>query len=324
MLNYGIDIDRYRRDLHEILYKTYSGLAKTEKRKIYPGFPQRIKGIFTGWYYAIKSKSHQHLYRKYSLNAARAYEAESLNGNSTKPLNEPVLGKGGGTYGAQGLDSQIQYYNAFEFYPRRAYRYLKNAREFEVSLIPLSEPSYDAEQGRLLRDDALLERIIPLFDPLWERDMITDTYIELCILLERKFPGKERRLRLKDAAERLYALNQGALRQNGITLPVELLLTIAGGDDATSAASPRRTERTLLKTLKKMGIEITRPGKTGGENRYRLSITVNGGEALCELYDRGRGTSFFREFIPLPSLNSAGMSIFASALADAVFIGFNQ
>ncbi|MDR0709831.1 MAG: tetratricopeptide repeat protein, partial [Spirochaetaceae bacterium] len=32
MLNYGIDIDRYRRDLHEILYKTYSGLAKTEKR----------------------------------------------------------------------------------------------------------------------------------------------------------------------------------------------------------------------------------------------------------------------------------------------------
>jgi hypothetical protein len=330
MLNYGIDIDRYRRDLHEILYKTYSGLAKTEKRKIYAGFPQRIKGIFTGFYYAVKSKSHQYLYRKYSLNAAHAYEAESPNGNSTKPLNEPVLGRGGGTYGAQGLDSQIQYYNAFEFYPRRAYRYLETARKFEVPLIPLSEPSYAAEQGRLLRDDALLERIIPLFDPLWERDMIADTYIELCLLLEKKPSGKEKRLRLWDAAERLYALNQGALRQNGITLPVELLLTAAGGDDTADGndtagpASPRRMERTLLKVLKKMGIEAVRPEKRGGENRYRLSITVSGGEALCELYDRGRGINFFREFIPLPSLDSAVLSAFAATLGDAVFIGFNR
>ncbi|MDR2784671.1 MAG: hypothetical protein LBB83_02030 [Treponema sp.] len=318
MLNYGIDVDRYRRDLHEILYKTYSGLANTEKRKIYAGLPQKIKGIFTGWYYTIKAKSHHYLYRKYSLNAARAYEAEASNGNGTNRLNESVLGGSGGSYGAQGLDSQIQYYNAFESYPRRAYRYLKNAREFEVPLIPLSEPSYAAEQGRLLRDGELLERVIPLFDPLWERDMIADTYIELCLFLEKKLPGKERRLRLLDAAERLYALNQGTLRQNGIALPVELLL------DTTAAASPRRTERTLLRTLKKMGMEIVRPEKSGGVNRYLLSITVNGGEALCELYDRGRGISFFREFIPLPSLNSADISSFASMLADAVFIGFNQ
>ena len=205
-----------------------------------------------------------------------------------------------------------------------------------MPLIPLSEPSYAAEQGRLLKDDALLERIIPLFDPLWERDMIADTYIELCLLLKKKPPGKERRLRLWAAAERLYALNQGALRQNGITLPVELLLAAADGGDTTAgddaaggnntagATSPRRTERTLRKTLKKMGIEAVRPEKRGGENRYRLSITVSGGEALCELYDRGRGTSFFREFIPLPSLDSAALSAFAATLGDAVFIGFNQ
>jgi Flp pilus assembly protein TadD len=316
MLNYGIDVDRYRRDLHEILYKTYSGLAKTEKRNIYAGFPQKIKGVFTGWYYAIKGKSHHYLYRKYSLNAARAYEAESPNGSGTGPLNESGLG--GGSYGAQGLDSRIQYYNAFEAYPRRAYRYLKNAREFEVPLIPLSEPSYAAEQGNLLRDDKLLERIIPLFDPLWERDMIADTCIDLCLLLQKKMPGKETRRRLRGAAERLYALNQGALRQNGIALPVELLL------DTTAAASPRRTEKTLRGTLKKMGLEIMRPEERGGENRYRLSMTVKGGEALCELYDRERGASFFREYIPLPSLDSDAISGFASALGGALFTGFNQ
>ncbi|MDR2052144.1 MAG: hypothetical protein LBP80_01910 [Treponema sp.] len=318
MLNYGIDIDRYRRDLHEILYKTYSGLAETEKRKIYAGFPRKVKGVFTGWYYFIKSKSHHYLYRKYSLNAARAYEAESSNGNGTNHLNESVLDGNGGSYGAQGLDSQIQYYNAFEAYPRRAYRYLKNAREFEAPLIPLSEPSYIAEQGRLLRDDELLEQVIPLFDPLWERDMIADTSIELCLILKKKPFGKENRLRLRDAAERLYALNQGALRQNGIALPVELRL------DVSNAVSPRRTERTLLKTLKKMGMDIARPEKSGGESRYLLSVTVNGGEALCELYDRGRGAGFFREFIPLPALDSDAISGFASALGGAVFTGFHE
>ncbi|MDR1411419.1 MAG: hypothetical protein LBI91_04365 [Spirochaetaceae bacterium] len=316
MLNYGIDIDRYRRDLHEILYKTYSGLAKTEKRKIYAGFLQKIRGVYMGWYYAVKSVSHHYLYKKYSLNAARAYEAESSNSVDTKPLNESVLSAG--SYGAQGLDSQIQYYNAFESYPRRAYRYLKNARQFEVPLIPLSEPSYIAEEGYLFRDAGLLERVIPLFDPAWERDMIADTYAKLYRLLDKKLPGKEKGLKLRDAAERLYALNQGALRQNGIRLPVELLL------DTDRAASPGRTDRALRKAFKKMGIEAARPGERGGGNRYRLSITVNGGEAFCELYDGGRGTSFFREYIPLSSLKPAAISDFAAALGDAVFVGFDR
>ncbi|MDR1128298.1 MAG: tetratricopeptide repeat protein [Treponema sp.] len=313
MLNYGIDVDRYRRDLHEILYKTYSGLARTEKRKIYAGFPQKIRGVYMGWYYAVKSVSHHYLYKKYSLNAARAYDAESSNNSGgVKPLNGSVLSEG--SYGAQGLDSQIQYYNAFESYPRRAYRYLRNARQFEVPLIPLSEFSYIAEEGYLFRDAGLLERVIPLFDPAWERDMIADTYAKLYRLLDKKLPGKERDLKLRDAAERLYALNQGALRQNGIRLPVELLL------DTSRAASPGRTERALRKALKKMGIEAARPGEGG--NRYRLSIAVSGGEAFCELYDGGRGTSFFREFIPLLSLKSAALSEFAAALGDAVFVGF--
>ncbi|MDR0452801.1 MAG: hypothetical protein LBH15_07135 [Treponema sp.] len=315
MLNYGIDIDRYRRDLHEILYKTYSGLAKTEKRKIYAGFPQMIRGVYMGWYYAVKSAAHHYLYKKYSLNAARAYDAESPDSNDTNTLDESVLSAG--SYGAQGLDSQIQYYNAFESYPRRAYRYLRNAREFEVPLIPLSEPSYIAEEGYLFRDAGLLERIIPLFDPVWERDMIADTYAKLYRILDKKPPGKDRDMKLRDTAERLYALNQGALRQNGIRLPVELLL------DTGRAASPGRAERELRKALKKMGIEAARPGERGGGSRYRLSITVDGGEVFCELYDGGRGTSFFRKFIPLPSLKPAAISDFAAALGDAVFVGLD-
>jgi transglutaminase-like putative cysteine protease len=313
MLNYGIDIDRFRRDLHEILHKTYLGLAKTESRKLYASFPEKVMGVFTRWHYLIKSESHQYLYKKHSLNAARAHGAESSNSNDTNVLNESALNER--SYGAQGLDSRIQYYNAFESYPRRAYRYLKSAREFETSLIPLSAPSYTAEAGRLFRDAGLLEQAVSALDPVWEQDVIADAYIDLCLRLDGKLSGREKRAKLLDAAERLYAINQGALRQNGIRLPVELQIDTAGTRDV---------EKTLRRTLKKMGVEFPRPEERGVENRYRLSIAVNGGEALCELYDGGRGARLFRETIPLPSLKPAALSAFADILGGLLFTGFNR
>jgi hypothetical protein len=73
-----------------------------------------------------------------------------------------------------------------------------------------------------------------------------------------------------------------------------------------------------------MGVEFPRPEERGVENRYRLSITVNGGEALCELYDGGRGARLFRETIPLPSLKPAALSAFTGILGGLLFIGFNR
>ncbi|GHT77549.1 hypothetical protein FACS1894130_02190 [Spirochaetia bacterium] len=318
MLNYGIDLDRYKRDIHEILHKTYSGLTKTEKRKIYGTLGESIRGLFRGWAYTFKAATHQRLYRKYSLLAAKAYDADPGNMNT-------VDSSAAGTtqsvsYGEQGLDAQIQYYNAFEAYPRRAIGYLRSARKFEVPLIPQSESSYDMEEGRLLENRELLINAIPAFDPLWERDVIADTYAELCLQLRGKRHTAER----WDAAERLYALNHGALRQNGITLPVELAL------DTENAPRPRRTERILRRTLRKMGIEVI-PAKyrTGNTNddadpsmgRFRLNITVNGGDVRCELYDGGRGTGVFRRAIPLPSPSAKDISAFAETLGEVMFTG---
>jgi lipopolysaccharide biosynthesis regulator YciM len=300
MLNYGIDTDRYRRDLHEILYKTYSGLTKTENRKIYAGVRESIRGFFLSRYYAVKSASHRYLYQKYSLKAARSYDAQSK----------------GSAEGGTALDAQTQYYNAFEAYPGRAGFYLRNARNFEVPLIPGAEPSYDAEEGTLLKDRALLYRSIPAFDPLWERDMIADTYTELCLQLR----GRRNRLERWDAAERLYALNKAGLRQNGIRLPVELVLNL------DHAVNPRRTEKVLRRILDKIGVETPagefRAGDNNFGNRYRLSITLRGEEALCELYDGGRGTNLFRQIIALPSLSRKDLALFAETFGDAVFIGY--
>jgi hypothetical protein len=67
-----------------------------------------------------------------------------------------------------------------------------------------------------------------------------------------------------------------------------------------------------------MGIEAA----PDGSGRFRLTITITGDEAQCELYDNGRGTSVFRRNITLASLSKKDIAAFAEALGDAVFTGY--
>ncbi|MDR1908931.1 MAG: hypothetical protein LBQ35_03330 [Spirochaetaceae bacterium] len=297
MLNYGTDPDRYYRDLHEILYKTYGGLYRTESFKVYAGTAAALRGLFRKFYYRFREMYHGHLFKKYALLAARAYRA---GGDSL-------------FYGAAGLDAQIGYYTALESYPRRALPYLQRAREFEVPLIPLSAPAYDADEGILRGDPGLIRRSILLFDPLWERDMTARSLAELCRLLR----GGRHRAERRGAAERLYAMNRGALRQNGIALPVEMVLTMEGPGGAGRRAEGRRAEGRLRRTLKRMGFEEAPAGA-----RFRLSVTLSGSGARCELSDRERGTAALREIIPLPSFSRKELAHFAAYLENAAFTGF--
>ncbi|MDR1248632.1 MAG: tetratricopeptide repeat protein, partial [Treponema sp.] len=188
MMNYGIDPDRYKRDLHQILWHTYSGLAETGALSPRSGFKDRFKGLVMTGYHRFKAAVHRHLFRKYSLLAGNAYQLVSPAGELR-------------------LDALLQYYNAFESYPRRARVYLDLARDFETPLIAQAANSYDAEKGTLLKDRELLNAVINAFDPVWERDMIADIYAELALLAK----GASRRAERQNAAERLYALNRGAL-----------------------------------------------------------------------------------------------------------------
>ncbi|MDR3145435.1 MAG: hypothetical protein LBU21_04090 [Treponema sp.] len=305
MLNYGIDPDRYKRDIHDILYKTYTGLAKTEKRMVYGTLSEWIKGLVRRCHYHLKAASHHRLFRKYCLAAAAAFE--------TDPADA----------GAQQLDALIQYYNAFEPYPRRALSYLRRARDIEIPLIPRAEASYIAEEGMLLRNAELLRQAIPRLDPVWERDTIARSYAKIAL----HAGGKNRRGEKRDAAERLYALNRGALRQEGIPLPAELFL------DCSAAPKAGRAERIIRRTLRKMGIElmpknsITVASDSAAEAsvpyRFKLRITLQGGEggqsAACELYDGGRGTSVYRKTVPLGFLSAADIGAFAKVLGDGLF-----
>ena len=288
MMNYGIDPVRYKRDIHEILKNCYTGFYNAEAFSC-PGTIREWKeSVFRKISCRFRAAVHTHLFRKYSLLAAAAYKQ-----------SEERYSANAGIAGKIHLDALTQYFNAFEAYPRRALEYLRQARAFEEPLIPGSSASYDFEEGRLLKNRKILLEALDGFDANWERDRIANVYTELAAF---RRAGAER----QDAAERLFALNRGALLQKGIRLPVALQITDS------------RMERVVKKAVERAGMKSTRQGSP----RYTLRVERGGGESvICELYDGGRGISVFRKNLALPSSRSE-RAAFARDLRDGVFDAF--
>ncbi|MHC6204112.1 transglutaminase domain-containing protein [Breznakiellaceae bacterium SP9] len=303
MMNYGIDPVRYKRDLHEILYKTYEGLANTESLSPYSAIGDKANSLVRRIEYTFKAHVHKQLYRKYSLESANAYNAED---------NE----------NGEHLDALIQYFKAFESYPSRAFTYLDKARRFEEPLIPQSGPSYNYEEGNLLGDRSLLQETLDYFNPQWERDMLAESYRSIAIDAKKAGAKTE----LFDAIERLFALNNGAIRQHGFSLPIELQIDFS----ETHAAS----ERSIRRMIERSGFEVLEETPSfwdsifgsGSDDkeaqwnpRYRLRINVYEKEAAFELRDNNRGVNLSRKVLPLLSSSSEDLSAFARALAEEVF-----
>ena len=291
MLNFGIDPDRYKRDIHQILADTYSGLAQTERFLPWTSPMEKIRSLFRRISFKLKYEVNIRLYRKYSLAAANAYAGKISN-------------EGGAHF-----DSFIQYYNAFEDYPRRALSYLNRARDFETGLIPAAIPSYNLEQGVLTGDESLVEKALFDFDPLWERESLAECYGEFAkpknsslFNLRRQNPER--------SAEELFALNRGALRQAGIKLPVRFNLVLSGD------AMP--SKRNLERALSSAGF------RNEPVSRFMLTVRIegtrNGGyTASSELTDRMGEVNSIRHFFPLSAGRRAEYYSLARTLGNIIF-----
>ncbi|GHU71614.1 hypothetical protein FACS189450_07920 [Spirochaetia bacterium] len=296
MLNYGIDPVRYRRDIHEILYKTYGGLEKAEGFIPWSGPIEKIRSGFRRLSFGFKAAVHKKLFQKYGLLSADAY-------------------------GEMHLDALLQYYLAFEPYPRRALAYLREAREFETVLIPRAEPFYNFEEGRLMKNRTLTETALEGFDPVWERDMISEAYAELA---RRSKSAFRQNAVYQDAAEKLFALNRGALRQEGLSLPVQLRFVINTGEEAADSRAEKNI-KSITRTLRKAGLRNTARTDTD-TSRFTLTLEMQnrretgGWNVRCELYDGGRGITVLQRSIPLVSSSQKDISAFVRALGDAVFV----
>jgi hypothetical protein len=282
MLNYGIDPVRYRRDIHEILKDTCQGMMKAEAFKAPGTIAEKILGPFRIAGYWFRAEVHGQLFRKYSLLSAQAYPSETgLHDMHLEPL--------------------IQYYKAFEAYPRRALDYLERARFYEETRIPESGPYYDLKEGILLKDQTLIRRALEGLDLRWQRDLIAKAYTELA----------KKGLIYPEAGEQLFALNRGALRQNGISLELELQID----------GFPPRTHRILEKAVQQAGIRRIQKERAGNP---RYVLILSGGEKIvnCELRDSGRRV--FRQGFSLPSLSAADQAAFSRALGNTIFDGFSS
>jgi hypothetical protein len=154
--------------------------------------------------------------------------------------------------------------------------------------------------------------------------MIADIYAELALPAR----GASRRAEQQNAAERLYALNRGALRQRGIPLPVSLTFVLQTDGDGGASPEAARLAKPLMRILGKAGIRETGV-RASGPNPARFTLTLEiadrkpegGWNIRCGLYDEGRGTSVWQRSIPLPlpSRSARDLSAFARALADEAF-----
>jgi tetratricopeptide (TPR) repeat protein len=291
MMNYGIDPVRYKRDIHEILKDTYKGLLKAEAFSCPDSLKEKVQSLFRKITYRFRFTLHTHLFHKYCLLSADAFDLPG----ATYDQND-----------VSRLEQLDQYYNAFENYPRRALTYLRQARSLEEPLIPLSVPTYDFEEGRLFKNRRTFVQSLGGFDPLWERDMIANVYAELASI------GKK--AERQEAAERLFAINRGALLQNGIALPVQLRINSLGNRFFG-------IEGILKEAANSAGLETARTESP----RYTLTFDSSEEEGfiLCKLYDNGRGIVIWEKNLNLPaSPSSSQKAEFKKALRDGIFDGF--
>jgi hypothetical protein len=303
MLNYGIDVDQYKRDLHEILYKTYAALANREKFIPYAGVKENIKKTYRIAGYTFKGTLHKKRYQKYALSSAASYNLKN------KPAAASPDGASGGF--APHLDSLLQYSYAFEDYRRRSLTYLEAARVWELARIPRAEARYKYLRGKLMSDTGLLEEALSRFDGVWERDLAAETCAALGPLSETETR--------QTIAGRLYALNRGALLQNGIPLPVELRV-----EAASTTLTLQLPAATALPAANKAAVRLSRLLRKAGftaapQQRYALTISLYDGGAHCVLFDKLLGTTLADKSFAVEKYDAAGLCLLTRSLQDALF-----
>lgn len=276
MFRFGIDSAQYERDVHEILYKTYKGLYHKQKFIVYNSLSDWLRGKSDAVKYQFNYRVNKYLFEKNALKTARSYKREEL--------------------GGQYIEALIQFYTAFERYPRRAAFYLKLAEAYETALINEAKPAYLYELGKIEKNTAMLEDALAGFDAVWERDMSANALTEIA-----RFGTAQKKY---EAAPRLFMLNAGALLQNEIKLPVRL--NIKGGAE--------KDRQKLKRRLAKAGFEPR--GSNSAD--FTLHITINGKSIDYALVYDITNTAFAAGSVPSGGLTGSGLTNAANLISAAI------
>jgi hypothetical protein len=146
-------------------------------------------------------------------------------------------------------------------------KYIELCEAFENNLTVKAVPWYLLEKGRESSDYNMLNQALSLFRSDWEVEQIMETLVHL-IHLEKKSSVVLKRNRLNH----LFALNSGALLQNGLALPLILEHNGTG------------SERKLKGYLEKSGSDVSLRADEGFA--YKLIVTIEENEYSWYLLDR--------------------------------------
>jgi hypothetical protein len=289
MLNYGINVDQYKRDIFEILYNTCAGLYQKSKRSFYSGLGQTLKNKATGIKRYFQSVIYRRLYEKYSLNYAKGF---NLDENAA--INSSAL------------EAFVSYGNTFDHYPQSADSYFAIARNIETGLIPQSAASWMRVYGDLKHDASLLEAAVAKLDPVWETDEIAECYEKLFHIYRKRGD----RNNADASAEKLFALNRGALMQNGIALPISIAFDCIGIDNATK----KRVARTMARFIKKSGFVVR------AKSAYGLAISMDANGAVAEIYERASGKPIVHKTFTSAGFGKPNLIRLARLISEMTFI----
>jgi transglutaminase-like putative cysteine protease/tetratricopeptide (TPR) repeat protein len=292
MLNFGINEDQYKRDIYEILYKTSKGLYYQHKNTVYTGIKEKAANIMATAKHYFNGIIYRHLYEKYTLQFAEGFN--TANGGPFPLLPEY-------------LEVLAQYVNCFEKYPRRALSYLSASKNIETALIPESAPSYTRAEGDMKNDAALLQNALLELDPAWEMAEIAEAYRNL----HRLYRKTGEAAKAKDAAEKLYLANRGALLQNGIPLPVTLQFDFGGV--AINAKTQKRVTAALAALLKKSGFAVN------NQAAFTLFVYADADRPAAEIYESSSGKSIVRKAFAQTDFTRSGLARLARDVAAMTF-----
>ncbi|GMO25345.1 MAG: hypothetical protein Ta2B_04900 [Termitinemataceae bacterium] len=328
MINYGIDPDTYKCELYDIIYKSYDGLYEAEKFFVSPNAKEWFFHVLRKVEFAFKAKANKLLQQKYSLLAANSiyaqtqqnnFQAETIYSNDTEN---------------QVLQALKYYYFAFNDYNKRALYYLEASKEIEVNLIPRALPSYMFEEGKLLGVKGLLDDAIDMFDPIWEQDMISETYSELGVLAKKRWQTSY----LTEITNKLFAMNPGALRQNGLSLNVsaeircidrslqkKIAAALNKSGFITKIEQRNSSKQTSIEALG--SLSKSNPSQANGSSnknnktdlRFKLFVIVNNLEVQFQIFDTVKGTFSTNKTYMLKGTNKKDVAEFVNKVAYEAF-----
>ncbi|NBC28614.1 MAG: hypothetical protein GVY29_01315, partial [Spirochaetes bacterium] len=278
MFNFGTDLTRHGLDMHGLMADIYEGLYHRAAFEPVNGVGEWFGRLFRRIGYRVRAWFHRRNERMFARDVAEAYEEEgsTLNANWT-------------------------YYRAYEDYPGKAADYLARARAFETSIIPESGAFYAMQEGALRGDEERLEAAAARFDPMWERIERAQAAQELAELRKRRGEAQ----RYAEAVRELYALNPGGIRRHGLSMPVNLELSIPGFDGTSY--------RRLVASLRNTGLPMVGSGLAA----FRLVVTGDGSNVVAALYDGDRLVRSGRH--RLQGLSRRQIRALAASIADGVF-----